>query len=131
MKFLVILICVTANYFWKQDLDQTNDGFGGLALEAVSNWQTPYAWLTAGGGQIFAEGGFRFNAPENLAALEFISKLRAADCAWLSSSPTNYEAFVTRRALFYSGAFTEIDAQKSALSAAGSSHSASGSLHPT
>lgn len=27
MKFLVILICVTANYFWKQDLDRIDDSW--------------------------------------------------------------------------------------------------------
>jgi ABC-type glycerol-3-phosphate transport system substrate-binding protein len=107
-----------ANAFWKRDQDLTNDGFGGLALETDSNWQTPYAWLAAAGGQVFVDGEFRFNTPDNLAALDFISTLRSDGCAWLSTSPTSYEALATRKALFFSGSLNEIDGQKAAMSAA-------------
>jgi len=109
-----------ANAFWKRDADLTNDGFGGLALDTVSNWQTPYAWLAASGGQVFSAGEFSFNSPENIAALDFVSKLRADGCAWLSTSPTNYENLATRKTLFFSGSLNEIDGQKNAFSAANS-----------
>jgi len=42
-----------ANAFWRSDEDPGNDGFGGLALDVTSNWQTPYAWLRALGGMFF------------------------------------------------------------------------------
>ena len=109
-----------ANGFWKQDLDLTNDGYGGLALETASNWQTPYSWLATSGGQVFAEGEFRFNSAENLAALEFVSQLREDGCAWLSTSPTNYENLATRKALFFSGYLNEIAAQKAVSQASAS-----------
>lgn len=109
-----------ANAFWKKDLDQTNDGFGGLALDTVSNWQTPYAWLAASGQKVFVDGEFHFKTPENLATLEFVSKLRADDCAWLSTSASNYENLALRKALFYSGSLDELNGQKAALSAANS-----------
>lgn len=100
-----------ANGFWKADQDLTNDGFGGLALETDSNWQTPYSWLAASGGQVFVEAEFRFNTPENLAPLEFLSALRGSDCAWLSDAPTQPENLASRKALFYSGYLSEIPAQ--------------------
>jgi ABC-type glycerol-3-phosphate transport system substrate-binding protein len=110
-----------ANAFWKQDKDLTNDGFGGLALDSASNWQTPYSWLAAGGGQIFSDGQFKFNTPANTAALEFVSKLRDADCAWLPDTATNYEHLASRQALFITGSLADIADQNLAFSAAGSS----------
>ncbi len=109
-----------ANAFWKQDTDLTNDGYGGLALDVVSNWQTPYSWLAAAGGKVFVDGKFHFNTPENLAALEFFSGLKQAGCAWQPSSISNFEHLASRRALFITGSLGDIAGQNQALSAAAS-----------
>ncbi|MCX6068800.1 MAG: extracellular solute-binding protein [Chloroflexi bacterium] len=109
-----------ANAFWKQDADLTNDGFGGLALDVASNWQTPYSWLAASGGQIFTDGEFRFNTPDNSAALQFVSDLRADGCAWLATSSSNYEYLAGRSALFITGNLSELAEQKNAFATSAS-----------
>jgi ABC-type glycerol-3-phosphate transport system substrate-binding protein len=111
-----------ANAFWKRDADPTNDGYGGLALDLNTNWQTPYSWLAAGGAQIFVDGEFRFDSPANISALSFVPKLREDGCAWMPdpAGPGNAEHFATRRALFITGSLDELTAQKQAFEAAGS-----------
>jgi ABC-type glycerol-3-phosphate transport system substrate-binding protein len=109
-----------ANAYWKKDTDLTNDGYGGLALDVSPNWQTPYSWLAASGGQVFSEGEFHFKTPENIAALEYVSKLRKDDCAWPSGSTSNYDHFAAHRALFITGNLSNIAEQKAAFTAAGS-----------
>lgn len=110
-----------ANAFWKQDADLTNDGFGGMALDVDDNWQSPYAWLVAGGGEVFSAGEFHFNTPGNVAALEYFSKLREDNCAWLPDTASNFEHLASRRALFITGSLGEIAEQNAAFSAAVSS----------
>jgi len=110
-----------ANAYWKMDADLTNDGYGGLALDVSPNWQTPYSWLAASGGQVFVNGEFHFNTPENITALEFVSKLRKDDCAWPSGGASNYDHFAAHRALFITGNLSNLAEQKAALTAAGSS----------
>ncbi len=109
-----------ANAFWKRDADLTNDGYGGLALDEAANWQTPYSWLAAGGGDVFSAGEFHFNTPGNIAALELISQMRAEDCAWLPVTGANVEHLASRRALFITASLGEIAAQSAAFSAAAS-----------
>ena len=110
----------TANAFWKKDKDLTNDGYGGLALDVTSNWQTPYSWLATNGGNAFSDGQVQFNTPDNVNALNFVSLLRADNCAWLPDSETNYEFLANRRALFITGSLSDIAAQNVAFSAASS-----------
>jgi multiple sugar transport system substrate-binding protein len=110
-----------ANAFWKQDADLSNDGFGGLALETSPNWQTPYAWLSAGGGSLYSGGDFTFNSAANLNALNFVADLRADDCAWLPDGETGYAHLVARRALFLAGSLSELAGQTAAFTEAGSS----------
>ena len=105
-----------ANAFWKKDADLTNDGYGGLALDVVSNWQTPFSWLDAGGGKVFSDGELHFNTPDNIAALEFVSTLRADNCAWLPDAASNYEYLANRRALFITGSLGDIGPQNVAFS---------------
>lgn len=109
-----------ANAFWKQDQDLTNDGFGGLALEVTPNWQSAYAWLGAGGGELFQNGEFNFNNPGNLSALEFVANLRKDDCAWLPDTNTNLENLASRRAIFITGSLEDIAGQNTAFSEGGS-----------
>lgn len=109
-----------ANAFWKQDTDPSNDGFGGLALDVAPFWQSSYAWILSGGGQVFSNGEFTFNSAGNLAALDFLTKLRASDCAWLPDTASNEEHLAARRALFITGSLGSIENQNVAFSAAGS-----------
>lgn len=110
-----------ANATWKADADLTNDGFGGLALEVTSNWQTPYGWVRALGGEVFVEGAYTFESDKNAAALENLVDLRAAGCAWLPSTPANFEHLAARKALFISGGLGDLADQRAAFSAAVSS----------
>jgi ABC-type glycerol-3-phosphate transport system substrate-binding protein len=108
-----------ANQSWKTDADLTNDGYGGWVLDNVSGnsdapW-TAYAWLEASGGEVYQDGQFNFATPENIAALEFLSKLRADGCVWLSSADTNYEALAVHKALFIAGSLTELPDQRRAF----------------
>jgi ABC-type glycerol-3-phosphate transport system substrate-binding protein len=109
-----------ANAYWKMDKDLTNDGYGGLALDVTPNWQTPFSWLAASGGQVFADGKLQFDTPENIAALEYVSKLREDGCAWFSTSASNYDHFAARRALFITGNLANIAEQKAAFASAAS-----------
>ncbi|PWH15490.1 MAG: hypothetical protein DDG60_05825 [Anaerolineae bacterium] len=109
-----------ANAFWKSDSDPTNDGFGGLALETFSNWQTPYGWIRAAGGEVIAKEAYHFADEKNAAALEQLVELRTTGCAWLPTTLTNFENLATRRALFITGSLADLPAQRAAFSAAGS-----------
>ncbi len=114
-----------ANAFWKQDADLTNDGYGGLVLDLPSDetWQTPYSWLAANKGEIFSDGDYHFNTPQNLDSLGFLSKLREEDCAWLPDSDTNFEHLVSRRALFLTGSLADIEQQNALFKTAAISDS--------
>ena len=109
-----------ATSFGKQDADPTNDGFGGLALDVEANWQSPFAWLVAGGGDVFPAGELRFDTAGNLNALDFFTKLRIDNCAWLPDTESNFEHLAARRALFITGSLSEIPEQTAAFSQAGS-----------
>ncbi len=107
-----------ANATWRADADPANDGFGGLALEVTSNWQTPYGWARALGGEVFAEGAYSFESDRNAAALGKLVDLRAEGCAWLPSSLSNFEHLAARKALFISGGLGDLNDQRAAFSAA-------------
>lgn len=109
-----------ANAAWKADSDPSNDGLGGLALETTPNWQTPYGWIRALGGEVFAEGAYTFESDKNAAALENLVDLRAEGCAWLPSTLTNFEHLASRKALFISGGLGDLADQRAAFSAVAS-----------
>jgi ABC-type glycerol-3-phosphate transport system substrate-binding protein len=107
-----------ANAAFKTDTDETNDGYGGLALEVSPNWQTPYAWIRALGGEVFADGAFSFENEANLAALEKLTELRAEGCAWLPTTLSNAEHLAVRKALFITGSLSDLNDQRLAFSEA-------------
>ncbi len=109
-----------ANAAFKADSDPSNDGLGGLALEVTPNWQTPYGWIRALGGEAFTEGA-AFASDTNAAALEKLLELRAEGCAWLPSTLTNFEHLAARQALFISGSLSDLTEQRAAFSSAASS----------
>ncbi len=107
-----------ATQSWRLDADLTNDGYGGWVLDNASVDNAPwtaYSWLKAFGGDVYQDGQFHFATPENTATLEFLSKLRADGCVWLSTADSNYEALAVHKALFAAGSLTELPAQRRAF----------------
>lgn len=109
-----------ANAWWKTDNDETNDGYGGLALDVAPNWQTPYGWLRALSGDLLSDGQLVFETDANLAAFEQLAELRSKGCAWLPGTVSNFEHLAARRALFITGSLGDFIEQKTALALAGS-----------
>jgi ABC-type glycerol-3-phosphate transport system substrate-binding protein len=126
----------SANFSFRTDADQTNDGYGGWIVDA--DWMTVYPWLLAFGGSVVVpvpargvinESGYRFQTDQNLAALEFLKTLKDDACAWMTADPENpfavdpgpfYEQFAHRSALFITGDLTEAAAFSAALTRLGS-----------
>ena len=105
-----------ANASFLLDSDPSNDGYGGWVVD--SSWQTIYSWLLAFGGGVVTDGGYRFDTPQNLAALEFLKGLYDDHCAWISTADTPLNAFAGRLALFISGDLAEVPLVSQAMSAA-------------
>jgi multiple sugar transport system substrate-binding protein len=112
-----------ATQSWRLDADPANDGYGGWVLDnPVTDNDAPwtaYSWLKAFKGDVYADGKYDFDTPENRSALEFLAKLRTDGCAWLSTAASNYEPLTNRKALFAAGSLNELPAQQ--LAFAGSS----------
>lgn len=108
-----------ANASWKTDTDQTNDGFGGLAIEnAMTDLDAPwtaYAWLRSQGSDVITDGNFSFLTPENQASLNFLAELRADGCAWLSVATSGDEALAVHKALFVAGSLQDLRQQRAAF----------------
>ena len=108
-----------ANASWKTDEDQTNDGFGGWALDnTVIDTEAPwtaYAWLHSLGGNVYADEKYNFSTAENQSALAFLAQLRADGCAWLSSAASNHEALAIHKALFAAGSLQDLRSQRAAF----------------
>ncbi len=108
-----------ANASWKTDTVQTNDGYGGWVLDnPVTDTDAPwtaYAWLRAFGGDVYADGKYKFSTPENQFALDSLAELRSDGCAWLSSATTNAEALAGRKALFSAGSLEGLREQRAAF----------------
>jgi multiple sugar transport system substrate-binding protein len=96
-----------ANAFFKQDADLTNDGFGGLLLDAEP--ATMLAWLYAFGGGPGNVDAYLFDTVANRQSFAFVRDLYDRNCAWFSNdAPPYYNAFLQRRALFIVGNLNEV-----------------------
>lgn len=108
-----------ATQSWRKDADLTNDGYGGWVLDnPVTDLDAPwtaYAWLKAFNGKVYTDGEYHFDMPENRAALEFLAKLRADGCAWVSTAPSNYEPLTNRKALFAAASLGDLPEQRLAF----------------
>jgi multiple sugar transport system substrate-binding protein len=103
-----------ANASFLSDRSPQNDGYGGWIVD--TDWQATYAWLLAFGGGVLAGDTYGFRTDPNLAALQFLKSLFDDHCAWISTEPTPYDAFVGRFALFVSGDLAELPIAAESLS---------------
>jgi len=111
-----------ANASWKTDKDQTNDWAGGWVLDKFNTdtdapW-TAYAWLRAFGGDVYADGKYKFSSPENQFALDTLSKLQGDNCIWEISRDLNitiYEVLANHKALFAAGSLDKLPEQRAAF----------------
>ena len=71
-------------------------------------------------GSEFVGGELLFDTPGNLTALDFFTKLRQDNCAWLPDTSSNFEHLASHRALFITASLGEIADQTAAFSAAAS-----------
>ncbi|HUI88046.1 MAG TPA: extracellular solute-binding protein [Anaerolineales bacterium] len=102
------------------DKDKSNDAMGGWLVDTQP--MTALSWLTAFGGGVLDGNNYRFLTPNNIAALTFLKQLYADGCAWTTSdSPSVYDAFATRKALFSTASLEELSDQSRAFGAANSS----------
>jgi len=107
-----------ANRFMRTDGTPENDGRGGWLI--ASDSMTAYGWLLAFQGAVLEGGDYRFLAPNNIEAFEFLKELRRSDCAWQAAgadaAPT---AFATREALVVSAGMEDLPAQSRAMAQEG------------
>ncbi len=98
-----------ANAFWKSDLDESNDGFGGWVVDGDP--YTAYGWFTAFKSSLYENGEYHIENAESLQALTFLKELKDDGCAWVSTSSSNYESLVNHKALFLTGNLADINEQ--------------------
>lgn len=96
-------------------------GTGGWLVDMSS--MTAISWLSAFGSQFEKEnapGGFQFNQPESLRALQFLREMQLEGCVWIGRNPTSQQYFAERYALAYSGTLQMLTSQQRILSNVGS-----------
>lgn len=99
-----------------EDEDASNDALGGWLIDADPI--TPLSWLIAFGGGVQEEDGYRFFAPDNVAAFRYLKTLQQKSCAWVASPElTTSERFAARQALFATGSLEDLPDQMRAFSA--------------
>ena len=102
------------------DADSTNDALGGWLIDAQA--MTPLSWMLAFGGGVQEEDGYRFLAPNNIAAFRFLKTLQQKNCAWVASLDLPVpERFAARQALFATASLEDLPDQARAFSAANNS----------
>lgn len=103
-----------ANATFRADADVQNDGLGGFLLDW--HWQTALAWMHAfGGGALDENGAYAFDSDPNLAALTFLTELRADGCAWYATEVDAFDALRERQALFIAGSLEQVTDQLRAM----------------
>ena len=101
-----------------KDGDTGNDALGGWLIDASAI--TALSWMLAFDGGIQEEAGYRFLAPENVAAFKYLKLLQQKGCAWVPSPDlTVYDRFVKRQALFATAGLEELPDQARAFLTAG------------
>lgn len=88
-----------ANQALAKDADENNDALGGWLID--THTATPLGWMSAFGGGVQEENGYRFLAEENIEAFKFLKVLQRKGCAWVASTATPApDRFAGRQALF-------------------------------
>lgn len=99
------------------DADPNNDALGGWLVD--TNAMTPLSWMSAFGGGVQEEGGYRFLSPGNIAAFRFVKILQQKNCAWVASPDLPVpDRFAARQALFATASLEDFPEQRRAFSAA-------------
>lgn len=109
-----------ANASFRANEDVTDDAFGGWLVD--TDPMTAMSWMLAFGGGPLDGDGYRFLAPKNLAAFQFVETLSESGCAFqlTETNPSDFAKrratdFATRRALFVTGGLEDLAAQSRAL----------------
>jgi ABC-type glycerol-3-phosphate transport system substrate-binding protein len=103
-----------------RDGDSSNDALGGWLID--THPMTPLSWMTAFGGGVQEENGYRFLTPGNIAAFRFVKILQQKNCAWIASPDlSTVDRFATRQALFSGASLEDLPDQARAFAAANSS----------
>lgn len=88
-----------ANKALAGDADPNNDALGGWLIDTHA--MTPLGWMSAFGGGVTEEDGYRFLAEGNIEAFKFLKVLQQKGCAWVASTATPApDRFAGRQALF-------------------------------
>lgn len=88
-----------ANQALAKDADPNNDALGGWLIDAHA--ATPLGWMSAFGGGVTEENGYRFLAEGNIEAFKFLKVLQQKGCAWVASTAAPApDRFAGRQALF-------------------------------
>lgn len=104
-----------ANQSWKMDEDLTNDGYGGYALDTISNWQTPLSWFHSNDPDFGKNIPLVFDTTQNTKTLSFFNNLRTSGCSWFPEAEDNYGNLASRRALITTGDLLELGIQADAF----------------
>jgi ABC-type glycerol-3-phosphate transport system substrate-binding protein len=100
-----------------EDADADNDALGGWLID--TDPMTPLSWMTAFGGGVQEEDGYRFLAPGNVAAFRYMKTLQQKNCAWMASADLSiFERFASRQALFATASLGDLPDLTRAFSAA-------------
>jgi ABC-type glycerol-3-phosphate transport system substrate-binding protein len=100
-------------------LDMRGTGGWLLTTEPLST----LSWMEGFGANVLPEKAgeaFRFNQPDALNALSYLRKMQELGCLWDGKSPSPYDYFANRYALFYTGTFQDFPLQSAVLEQSGS-----------
>jgi len=107
-----------ANKALAGDADPNNDALGGWLIDAHA--MTPLGWMSAFGGGVQEENGYRFLAQENIEAFKFLKVLQQKGCAWVASPDTPApDRFAGRQALFTTASLEDLVEYSRAFGALG------------
>ena len=103
-----------ANQSLRADADTGNDALGGWLVD--DDAMTALSWMLAFGGGAQNGQGYRFLAPENIAAFRFLKVMQQNGCAFVASAEVSkYERFASRQALFSTVGLEELPDQSRAF----------------
>jgi ABC-type glycerol-3-phosphate transport system substrate-binding protein len=99
------------------DADSGNDALGGWLID--THPMTALSWMTAFGGGVQEQDGYRFLTPGNIAAFRFVKLLQQKNCAWVASPDlSTFDRFASRQALFAGASLEDLPDQARAFAAA-------------
>lgn len=97
----------------RQDEDSENDGRGGYMISL--DYAAALGWISAFGGEITVDNGYRFDSKETRAALTYLRELYDDGCAFLVEGRSPEADFASRQGLFTTGSLAAISYQADAF----------------